>query len=113
MKPYLNAFFTYYLLLKLKFKKKDRIQISVDIIYNLLRNIFIRLLTGFSIKWYKDASYCSKKLILSYEMNYNSATEDKSYFHAFVGFIFNAYMDGLPETNKIERGKIFKTEETI
>jgi len=46
-------------------------------------------------------------------MNYNSATEDKSYFHALVGFIFNAYMDGLLETNKIERRKIYKIEETI
>lgn len=46
-------------------------------------------------------------------MNYNSATEDKSYYHAWVGFIFNAYMDGGAETNKIERRKIYKTEETI
>ncbi len=46
-------------------------------------------------------------------MNYNSETEDKSYFHVFVSFIFNAYMDDLSETDKIERIKIFKHKETI
>jgi len=42
-----------------------------------------------------------------------SATKDKSYFNTFVGFIFNLYMDGLPETNKIERRKIYKTKDAL
>jgi hypothetical protein len=37
MKPYLNAFFIYYSVLKLKIKKKELIQIKVDIAYDFLK----------------------------------------------------------------------------
>jgi len=113
MKPYLNSFFIYYSLLKLKFKKQDRIQIRVDLVIKIVKNLCIRLLTGISVKWYKDADYCATKLFVGYSILKGMKTTYNIYFSIVIGFFFNIYVDGLPETNKIERRKIYKTQETM
>jgi len=48
-----------------------------------------------------------------YSSRVNKISGSELYIRTLIAFIFNAYMDGGAETNKIERRKIYKTEETI
>jgi hypothetical protein len=103
MQPYLNAYLLVYILLKKKVESKKQITINVNLIYNFLKTIIIRLITGISINLFKKAQYMSKKLLTVLLCK----SDD------YIGlYFFNLTMDELIETNRVERLRIYKNKTT-
>lgn len=113
LRPYVFAFYTCYSILKFKLQRNEKIEIRFDLIIKILKNVIIRLTTGLSTKLLKKAKHMSIKLINSRYMIVETATTDKSYNHIICHWLFNLVVDSLPETNRLEKRRIYKNEDSI
>jgi hypothetical protein len=100
IKPYLYAYTWMYIVLQ----RKKQLTVDYALIKNLLKNIFVRIIIGFSITLIRKANYIAKKIVSVLEYDCESYAD---------AVCFNLVMTEISECSQLEKLRIFKSEQNI